>query len=171
MKTTRFNEVKNRMQTYQFLMAIPITELVTYIDDDSDEYVEDPVFMDLRKALDIDIPVTTIYERYLDVPVHSGDVLMYASRSHGDHFVVLDTYRDPVDQLDLIRIGFGCTKEKVAVVRQLVRQLYDRSDTFIHYEEGQYFLQKLIDNTAYPKTIEYYGNVFRQRLKTYPQPV
>lgn len=152
-------------------MTIPITELVAYIDDDSDEYVEDPVFMELRKALDIDIPITTIYERYFDAPVHSGDVLMYASCSHDDHFVVLDTYRDPVDQLDLIRVGVGCSKENVVVVRQLVRQLYDRSETFIHYEEGQYILRKLIDGSAYPKSIDSYGKAFRQRLKTYPQPV
>ncbi|MCM3783502.1 hypothetical protein M3231_10990 [Neobacillus mesonae] len=133
------------MSNYQFLMTISISDLVEFEDDFIDACYEKESFKQLRESVDVSIPTVKMYEEYLEAPVDSGDVYLYASKEESLNYILLDLYRDPYDQLDLIRLGISTIEEKYKRVKELARRVYDQSGLNINYLEGQFILKEMKD--------------------------
>jgi len=145
-----------------------ISELVHYPDEWKDEYIPHPNFKTIMDAIGIRAPIEDIYERYLNQPVHTGHVLVFSNKHEPDTCIVFDTYRDALDQSDMIRFGWRISgKEAIASVKQLSRHLYDEcEDVTVFYKEGQCVLYEVLKEERYPRKI-YYKKVFNQQIKRY----
>lgn len=145
-----------------------ISELVHYPDEWKDEYIPHPNFKAIMDAIGIRAPIEDIYERYFNQPVHTGHVLVFSNKHEPDTFIVFDTYRDALDQSDMIRFGWRVSgKEAIESVKQLSRHLYDEcEDVTVFYKEGQCVLYEVLKEERYPRKI-YYKKVFNQQIKRY----
>ncbi|MFT9367353.1 hypothetical protein [Paenibacillus polymyxa] len=152
---------------YHFFATLSITELINYPDDDNDYFEGHFLIREIVSILKIDFPIKQIYERYFNDSVNTGDVLLFNSKKDSSHFILIDTFKDPYDQLDLIRIGVQITSNDIDKIRVLFRQLYDKSSIFINYHEGQGILNNLCAPTMYPKQISINNYKYEQQLKVY----
>ncbi|WP_090738671.1 hypothetical protein [Paenibacillus sp. Mc5Re-14] len=152
---------------YHFFATLSITELINYPDDDNDYFEGHFLIREIVSILRIDFPIKQIYERYFNDSVNTGDVLLFNSKKDSSHFILIDTFKDPYDQLDLIRIGVQITSNDIDKIRVLFRQLYDKSSIFINYHEGQGILNNLCAPTMYPKQISINNYKYEQQLKVY----
>lgn len=150
---------------YDFWIMASISELVFYPDEDRDEYVPHPNFQSVMNELGIQVPVEAIYERYMDGPVNAGDVLVFSKKDLSDACIVMDTYRDPLDQMDMIHFGWR-TKGELQRVRELSRRMYDGCEFAVRYSEGRSVLHQVLREDRYPRKFHYNGE-FGQRLKRY----
>ena len=150
---------------YDFWMMASMTELVDYPDEANDDYVPHPNFQAIMDALGVPVPIEKIYERFFDQPIHSGHVLVFANKEQPGPCIVLDTYRDPLDQLDMIRFGWR-SQGRHRELQRLSRQLYEECEFSVRYEEGQSVLYRVLQEDRYPRKF-YYNTVFEQRLKRY----
>ena len=119
-------------------------------------------------AIAIRAPIEEIYERYLNQAVHTGHVLVFSDKNEPGTCIVFDTYRDALDQLDMIRFGWRIRgKETIESVKQLSRQFYDEcEDATVFYKEGQSVLYEVLKEENYPRKI-YDKKVFKQQIKRY----
>ena len=115
--------------------------------------------------LGIAVPVEEIYERYFDSPVNTGHVLVFQETKGPNSCIVLDTYRDPLDQLDMIQVGWRSQVEDYEL-RRLSRKFYDECEFAVRYQEGQSVLSEKLREDRYPRTLRYH-TVFEQRMKRY----
>lgn len=154
--------------TYEFWIMASITELVEYPDETCDECIPHPNFQAIMDVLDIKVPIKDIHERFLDQSIHTGDVLVFANQHQQERCIVLDTYRDPYDQLDMIQFGWKMgTKEAISIVKQLSRRLYDNCEFAVCYKEGQSVLYKVLQEESYPREYSYKKTVYEQQIKKY----
>ena len=145
-----------------------IAELVEYPDETCDECIPHSNFQAIMDVLDIKVPIEDIHERFLEQPVNTGDVLVFANKDQQDRCIVLDTYRDPYDQLDMIQFGWRMsTKEGISIVKQLSRRLYDNCEYAVCYKEGQSVLYKVLQKERYPRKYSYMKMVHEQQMKKY----
>ncbi|QSB09800.1 hypothetical protein JTI58_22950 [Lysinibacillus fusiformis] len=152
--------------TYDFWIMASIMELIEYPDEASDDYQTHPTLQAIMDVLDIQVPIAEIYERYLNQSIHTGHVLVFANKQLPHVCVVLDTYRDPLDQHDLIQFGWRVNTKDVRLVRQLTRELFDHCDEGIRYEEGQSILYQVLQEQRYPRQI-YYETLYEQQMKKF----
>lgn len=152
--------------TYDFWIMASILELVEYPDETNDDYIPHPTFQEIMDVLDIQVPIKEIYERFFDQSIHTGDVLVFTNKHLPHACIVLDTYRDPLDQQDLIQFGWRVTAKDVSLIKQLSRELYDHCDFSIRYEEGQSILYQVLQKERYPRKY-YYETVYEQQMKQY----
>ncbi|MBX8943707.1 MULTISPECIES: hypothetical protein [Lysinibacillus] len=152
--------------TYDFWMMASIMELVEYPDETSDDYIAHPTLQTIMDVLEIQVPIAEIYERYFGQSIHTGHVLVFANKKQPHVCVVLDTYRDPLDQLDLIQFGWRVNTKDVHLVRQLTRKLFDNCEERIRYEEGQSILYQVLQEQHYPRKL-YYETLYEQQLKKF----
>lgn len=148
-----------------FSIMASISDLVFYPDEQRDEYIPHPNFQAVMDVLSIHVPIEAIYERYFDHPVNTGDVLVFGREEQPGSCIVLDTYRDPLDQLDMIRFGWR-TKENIEEVQRLSRLLYDECEYAVCYSEGQSVLLDVLREDKYPRKF-HYVTLFEQRIKRY----
>ncbi len=151
------------MGKYQFLMTISISELIYYPDEYNDNYVIEPVFQELIRFLDINIPIHEIVEQYFNYSVDTGDILVFKSSKSQDDFLLIDTFKGATDQIDLIRVGVS-TRENRVQAKYHVRKLYDKSDYGIHFAEGQSVLSQILKNERNKATI--HGS-YEQKINYY----
>lgn len=151
---------------YDFWIMASMTELVEYPDEQSDAYIVNPNIQRIIDKLGIAVPIAEIYEHFFANPVHHGHVLLYSNPEQPNTCVVLDTYRDPLDQLDMIQFGWRCSSE-IDSIRELSRHFYDQCEFAVRYEEGQSVLYKVLKKDIYPRKF-YYNTLFEQQLKRYP---
>ncbi|MDY8022005.1 hypothetical protein [Paenibacillus polymyxa] len=152
---------------YHFFATISITELVDYPDDDNDYYEEHFLIREIVSTLKIDFPIKQIYERYFDDSINTGDVLLFKSKKDSNNSILIDTFKDPYDQLDLVRFGVQITSNDIDKIRVLFRQLYDKSSILINYHEGQGILNEICTPARYPKQITINNYKYEQQLKIY----
>lgn len=150
---------------YEFNITASISELVWYPDEWSDEYKVHPNFQAVMDRLGITVPVRDIYERYFDSPVNSGHVLVFHEVEDSVSCIVLDTYRDPLDQLDLIHLGWR-SHSRDNEIRRLSRKFYDECEFAVRYQEGQSVLYEMLREDRYPRQFRY-DTVFEQKMKRY----
>ncbi|OWA33480.1 hypothetical protein B9G55_22745 [Saccharibacillus sp. O16] len=154
--------------TYQFLITLSIGELIFYPDEFEDDHEADERVRQLAEQLEIAFPMTEIYDRHLEMKINTGDVLLYRGARRGG-CLVIDTYREPYDQLNVVRFGGQIfdEDERLPNVKRLFRELYDGCETKIRYEEGQGVLHRMIDPSGYPCTIQMDHYLYEQRLKIF----
>jgi hypothetical protein len=136
----------NKMQwDIEIKLFLPNTILISYPDDNNDEYFENPTFKDIREYLNIEIDVNSWYNRCLQIAFGKKElqkIELYYSKDELS-YILLDNYRDPYDQLDLIGIGVKTTNELGVEIRKLTRKLNDESPYNIYYCEGSNPIFKL----------------------------
>ncbi|WP_341302728.1 hypothetical protein MHB44_10540 [Lysinibacillus sp. FSL H8-0500] len=94
-------------------------------------------------------------------------MLVFINQHQPDTCIVLDTYRDLLDQQDTIRFGWRVsTKLDLYRIRQLTRQFYDNCEFAVRYEEGLSVLYKVLQQEHYPYKY-YYQTVYEQHIKKY----
>lgn len=123
----------------EILAMMQLTALIEYPNEFADNYVENRLFKQIRDFLNIEIDVFAIMEQvgYNHGKRESPAVMIYYPGDCFDNFMLLDTYIGATDQLDLIDIGFGCSKQNAFELRKLVRRFYDETCRYnIFYCEG-----------------------------------
>lgn len=143
-------------------IVLPFDRLVYYPDDDDDTFFENPKFKSIRDHLGIHIDVINWVNgchRILAGERHLHDITLFYARDKKS-YILLDRYLDPVDQLDLINVGFKTVAEKGEVLRSLTRALNDESEYNIHYSEGSNAVFKI-----YPIDKES-SNMYREKQKS-----
>jgi len=145
-----------------------ISELVHYPDEWKDEYIPHPNFKAIMDAIGIRAPIEDIYECYYNQPVHTGHVLVFSNKHEPGTCIVFDTYRDAMDQSDMICFGWRISgKEAIESVKQLSRHFYDECENpTVFYKEGQCVLYEVLNEENYPRKI-YDKKVFKQQIKRY----
>ncbi|NGZ76936.1 hypothetical protein [Saccharibacillus alkalitolerans] len=153
---------------YQFLITLSISELIFYPDEFEEYHEAQAAVRQLAEELGIDFPMTEIYDRYLKMRVNTGDVLLFRAGS-GKNLIVIDTYREPYDQLNVVRFGaqIAGTDERLPSVRRLFRELHDGCEVQIRYEEGQGILHNMINPANYPLDIRMDPYRYEQQLKVF----
>ncbi|ABG58568.1 hypothetical protein [Cytophaga hutchinsonii] len=119
-------------------LFLPNNTLVVYPDENKDEFIENPNFKVIRECLNIDIDITDWYNKCIQIALGKMElqkIEIYYS-SDEESYILLDNYRDPYDELDLIGIGVKTTSELGEQVRKLTRILNDESPYNINYCEG-----------------------------------
>ncbi|KOR89132.1 hypothetical protein [Paenibacillus solani] len=150
---------------YEFSITASMSELVWFPDEWADEYQVHPNFKAVMDWLGISVPVSDIYERYFESPVNSGHILVFEQTSDSTSCIVLDTYRDPLDQMDVIRLGWR-SKYEDREIRRISRKFYDECEFAIRYQEGQSVLSEWLREELYPRKF-HYQTLFEQRIKRY----
>ncbi|MFE5322109.1 hypothetical protein ACFQ88_25880 [Paenibacillus sp. NPDC056579] len=133
-------------------MIVPYDSIIFYPDEYKDEYIEEPAFKKLREFLSIEINVSEIVEDLNNNRLRNSPVFIYYSERSFDNFIILDTERDPTDQLDLITICIRCTAKSGGVVRRYAHEFYtSRCNYNIIYYEGNNLIKSLykIDFSLY----------------------
>lgn len=157
------------MPLYQFLITLSISELVYYPNDDEDLFVADAWFRKVVDLIDVDVNIEEIYERYYECPVDTGDILFFTSKSLNNAYILIDSFKEGTDQLDLVRLGVQVEdKTLVLTLKEILRKLYDKCRVPISYKEGQGVLYNISKFENYPKKI--YGSngkVYLQRFKEF----
>ncbi|MBA6316899.1 hypothetical protein [Cellulophaga baltica] len=119
-------------------LFLPKNTLVIYPDENKDEFIENPNFKAIRECLNIEIDIVDWYNRCIQIALGKKELqkieIYYSSDEQS--YILLDNYRDPYDQLDLIGIGVKTTSELGEKVRKLTRVLNDESPYNINYCEG-----------------------------------
>ncbi|MNR36878.1 hypothetical protein D3C85_1548530 [compost metagenome] len=77
--------------------------------------------------------------------------------------MLIDTFKEATDQLDLIRVEVS-TRENKIQAKYHVRKLYDKSDYGIHLAEGQSVLSQILKKQGTKSTI--HGS-YEQKIKYY----
>jgi hypothetical protein len=149
----------------EFWITASISDLVFYPDEWDDKYVTHPNFQAILNELGIAVPVEEIHEHYFSNPVHTGDMLVFRNQEQPSECIVLNAYRDPLDQLDMIQFGWS-TVDRGETIRQLSRHFYDECEYAVRYEEGQSVLYHILRKGPYSR-IFHYNTVFEQQLKSY----
>lgn len=152
---------------YEFRMVGSIVDLVEYPDAGEEVCQPSTDFQAVMDALKIKVPIGRINARFFDSPLHSGDVLVYGAKDT-KACIVLDTYRDPLDQMDMIRFGWRCSDKDKPLLQRLSRQLYDNLEYGVHYEEGHSPISAMLREDQFPKKY-YYVTVFEQQVKYYTE--
>jgi hypothetical protein len=165
----RMATFKERLQNmgYHFLLTLSLTELVTYPDDYNDYYEEHSLVRELIRVLKIDFPIKQIHERYFNDPVNTGDVLLFKSNEGSNNFIIIDTYKDPFDQLDLVSFGAQVNSNDIVETREIFRRIYDKCRVPISYREGQGVLNEKSTPSNYPMGISIHKYKYAQQLKIY----
>lgn len=157
------------MISNQFLIILSISELVYYPNEDEDIFIADPLLNQIINLIDVNIQIEKIYERYHESPRNTGDVLIFRSNSLNNAYILVDSFKEGTDQLDLVIFGV-CVEDKVVVgqLKILMRKLFDKSQFQIIYKEGQSVLSSDYKSENYPKKIYgTNGKVFMQQFKVY----
>ncbi|QXP54142.1 hypothetical protein [Cellulophaga sp. HaHa_2_1] len=129
----------------EIILTLPSTALVTFPDENKDEYYENESFKVIREFLDIDININNWYNRCTQIAFgkkHLQKIELYYSKDDKS-YILLDNYADPYDQLGLIGLGIKTTAELGADIRNLTRKLNDESNYNINYSEGSNLVFKL----------------------------
>ena len=110
--------------TFAFTLCISAGALTCWGDDDdpATETVH-PDIVALLALLEIDIDIVRLVDDYF------GDIYLYTSATDHKALFLLDFYRDPTDQQDLIEMSFTAAEEKFPAARALTRQFYDSLGT------------------------------------------
>lgn len=122
----------------EITLFLPNTTLVTFPDEDKDDFIENSKFKAIREHLNIDIDIVGWYNRCIQIALGKNElqkIEIYYSLDELS-YILLDNYRDPHDQLDLIGVGIKTTAELGSETRNLTRILNDESPYNIDYCEG-----------------------------------
>ena len=119
--------------TFAFTLCISAGALTCRGDDDdpATETVH-PDIVALLALLEIDVDIVRLVDDYFDYDGPRsgvGDIYLYTSATDHKALLLLDFYREPTDQQDLIEMSFTAAEEKFPAARALIRQFYDSLGT------------------------------------------
>ncbi|PAB60334.1 hypothetical protein [Anaeromicrobium sediminis] len=123
-------------------MMIPFDLLAKYPDDDIDEYIIHPKFVEIMKLLNVEFDVRRIIETLYRQRSGKSAFQVHYSTETFEEFIILDTYIDATDQLDLIYIMFRSKDVKGGSLRKLTHSFYTETCPYnVYYEEGSYVIK------------------------------
>ena len=127
-------------------MRIPFNCLVFYPNDSKEEYISDPDFQKIADYLNIKIDIPELYkdvcrELHGEAKYNPAISVYYADNTYRN-FILIDTYRDPTDQLDLIFVCIRCTGDKGGTIRKNAHEFYIKRCKYnVIYAEGNYVIR------------------------------
>ena len=125
-------------------MLVPFDVMIFYPDEDIDEYIVEPAFQKIMDLLNIKINITEIVEDLYENRGKNASISIYFSDNTYKDFILLDTYIDPTDQLDLIYICIRCVAENGGMIRNYAHEFYTkRCEYNIDYSEGNFTIRDL----------------------------
>lgn len=148
-----------------FYITVSMADLVTWFGEDEESFSGNEFLQISLQSLGLNVDLKMLYLRYFDeISVGTGDVYIYAPAKHGKVFFALNLYRGLTDQMDVISLGFCCTKDDVKIVRESLRSFFDMASCQVHYEESSYSvgLRNMIDANMYPLIIDESG--YQQKI-------
>lgn len=157
------------MNYFEISIYIPMWEFVEFYEEYGDEYYTKDVFKNLFDYLDIEADICAIYGDYYDnqTPVGEGDIFVFFNKINPERFVIIDTYRSPCDQCDLILFAIRCEYSFKEQVHSIIESIYGSITPKAGIKEKDSYLKELVDLTKYPKKINSYHNVYYQKINCY----
>lgn len=122
---------------------------------------------DLAAALNtlgIALDIGKLYTSYFDdTPVGAGDVHIYPGTESAS-LLVIDLYRDPTDQLDIVSISLKIEPRLLLLALPHLRGFFDAAECQVAFRQSSHSqqLRALIDETRYPAPAD--ENGYRQQL-------
>lgn len=119
------------MTPTEFDIAISITDLFFFPDENCDDVQIRSEFLNLLNFLDLKIDIVSFYNFYFDnVKADEGDIYIYDNKKN---ILVIDLYKDPFDQIDcislLVRYGGKLNKE----FNKMISDFFNNSEYKIAY--------------------------------------
>jgi hypothetical protein len=128
----------------EILYTICFSELVRYPDENDDLFVERTEFKNVRDFLGIEIDVIDWINKcynILEGERNLQSITLFYSKNK-ENYILLDSYFDPLDQLDFIQVGVKTTYKNNTLVKALGRKFSDICEYNISYEEGSGSIRK-----------------------------
>ena len=98
-------------------------------------------------------------------------MFLYEAVEGARNVIAFDLYKEPLDQMDLIRISVRCNSQALDNVRKYARQFYDSASCQLCMEEANISAKVIetLDRSSYPKL--YQQSNYRQRLRVFTQSI
>jgi len=153
------------VQATEYEICVSITDLVTW-SEGSDDARENEHLQAIFSALGGTIRLVPLYQAYSDDEDRAGrgDVHVYSFNDTPSTVVVIDTYNDPTDQLDLIAIYIRCTRSASEEIARLISVFFNRASVQVHASQQSVStrLRSAVDSSRFPLPMGQDGFVQRQ---------
>lgn len=128
----------NDETSYEALLTVDFGSLITYPDENKDDFIENIRFAKIQAALGLQFDTISWANNCYDI--FAGKRELQEISLHysydGTNYLLIDSYFDPIDQLDLIHVGFKTPASNENTLKYLCRDFYDNCETRIMYTEG-----------------------------------
>lgn len=122
-------------------MMVPFDVMAKYPDDDIDEYIIEPTFIEILKLLNIKFNPRRVLEILYNQEYEKSAIEVHYSEDSFNEFIILDTYIGKTDQLDFIYMMFRGNEKNGGKLRKLVHKFYIETCPYnVVYEEGNYYI-------------------------------
>lgn len=134
------------MQPPEFVelsFSLPFYELYfTDIWEDNPDKRNPHELIEISKALDIQIDMNNLFEIYDNEKIGTGDIWFAFSQNSKEVFLFFDLFKDPIDQMAMIRFGIRILQKDYVKMKELLMELYLKSRPRSAFQED-YFNQPL----------------------------
>ncbi|NBF03974.1 hypothetical protein GV819_16900 [Pseudomonas sp. Fl5BN2] len=145
----------------EFDICISMPDFVTWIED---EHIPNADLAAALNVMGIMLNITELYDAYFDdTPVGAGDVHIYPS-TENESFLVIDLYRDPTDQLDIVTASLKIEPAVLHLTLPHLRAFFDGAECQVALRQSSHSqqLRSLIDDSRYPALVDESG--YQQQL-------
>ena len=145
----------------EFDICVSMPDFITWTED---MHIPNADLSAALSAMGIALNITDLYDAYFDdTPVGTGDVHIYPSDKNKS-FLIIDLYRDPTDQLDIVTISLKIESELLTLVLPHLRRFFDAAECQVAFRQSSHSqqLRSLMDEGRYPVLIDESG--YRQQL-------
>lgn len=139
----------------EFEICVSMTDLVVWSEDHDLPVDQHPELQALFNALGANIDLLPIACQYFEDNCRAGRGALYVFDFDDKHTtaVVLDTYSEITDQLDLISLYIRCTQEKSAEISLFLQRLFNAASVQIQASQKSVCtrLHNALDIRNYPR--------------------
>ncbi|WP_047304861.1 hypothetical protein [Pseudomonas fluorescens] len=133
----------------EFDICVSMPDFVTWAED---RHLPNADLAAALSTLGIALDINQLYTRYFDdTPVGTGDVHVYPSTG-SQSLLVIDLYRDPTDQLDIVSVSLKIEPALLPLALPLLRGFFDAAECQVAFRQSSHSqqLRSLIDESRYP---------------------
>ena len=162
--------METRLRALEFWGAVSMTDFVVYSGNLDDDFEINPHIKAVIEALGSTIDLRGLHRLYFDeTPVGKGDVHAFHRPQGSRNVFVIDLYREPTDQLDIVSFAIRCDERLAPFVKSRLRSFFDAAEIQLAFEEthSSSRLNLMLDESRYPRLLEERGFTHRQILRSY----
>ncbi|MGK9237065.1 hypothetical protein KXS07_35480 [Inquilinus limosus] len=147
-----------------------MTDFVVYTSDGDDDFEINQHIQAVIGVLGATADLRSLYRLYFDeTPMGKGDVHAFHGPEGSRNVFVIDLYREPTDQLDIVSFAVRCDELLGPIVKSRLRSFFDSAAIQLGFEEANSSsrLSLMLDESRYPRLLGERGFTHRQVLCSY----